>query len=309
MIYLSILSLVLLVLLLGYVYKTRQLRQQVKYISCKVDEITKNHSDETIKTFTSYKEIQNLMESINEMVIDKQQLDATNKRYQESMRKMLSNISHDLKTPLTVINGYIESIQNNPNLDEDEKRVILSKVQNRSQELIELVNVFFDLVKLESEDHRLELERINVSEICRMTVLAFYELVESKHLEMSIDIPEDDLYILGNEDAVKRILQNLLSNAINYGYEGKVLGITLYSDKDCVMLSVWDQGRGILEKYQEDVFERLYTLEDSRNKDYQGSGLGLTITKRLVENMNGTIGLSSRPYEKTEFTVKLPKLT
>lgn len=110
---------------------------------------------------------------------------------------------------------------------------------------------------------------------------------------------------MAHEEALDRILNNLLSNAVRHGGDGKVIGLGLREDERFVYVDVWDKGKGIREAHTDRVFERLYTLEDSRNRDYQGSGLGLTITKRLAEKMGGDILLDSRPHEKTTFTVKL----
>jgi len=310
MIYLLLAIILVLVILLIYmIYQKRNMDHQIDYIAKKIKEITVNQTDETLKLFTSDAHVQSLMQNINEMIVEKRHIEVENTRYQDSMRKMLSNISHDLKTPLTVINGYIESIQSNSKMSDEEKQAVLKIVSNRSKELVGLVNVFFDLAKLESEDMVLPLERLKVRDVCNETVLTFYDLVTSKNLEMSIDIPEDDYYIQGNADTLQRILQNLISNAIQYGSDGKVIGLKLFCENNTVTIVVWDKGPGIIEKYQDNVFERLYTLEDSRNKKYQGSGLGLTITKRLVENMNGCISLSSQPNKLTEFKVTFPELT
>ena len=104
-------------------------------------------------------------------------------------------------------------------------------------------------------------------------------------------------------------LNNLSSNALQYGSDGKVIGLELRSTNETVYIDVFDRGKGILEDSKDRVFERLYTMEDSRNNLYQGSGLGLTISKRLVEQLGGKISLESRPYQKTTFTVELKRMT
>lgn len=138
--------------------------------------------------------------------------------------------------------------------------------------------------------------------------MSFYDILTNKGFEVNINIPSENIYALVNEEAMDRILNNLISNVIRYGYEGKCLGLNLSGDKEWVYIDIWDRGRGIDEIHKERIFERLYTLEDSRNKEFQGSGLGLTITKRLVESMNGEITLSSTPYEKTTFSMKLKRI-
>ena len=99
-----------------------------------------------------------------------------------------------------------------------------------------------------------------------------------------------------------------ISNDIRYGFDGKYLGIKITDTDESVDISILDKGKGISEKEYSRIFERLYTLEDSRNKNFQGSGLGLAITKSLVEKMNGEISVKSRAFKSTIFTVKMKKL-
>ncbi|MNC56896.1 Sensor histidine kinase RcsC [compost metagenome] len=153
------------------------------------------------------------------------------------------------------------------------------------------------------------MSRVELGEVCRRNILSFYDILNAKGSGVEIEIPDEAMYMMGNEEALDRILSNLLSNAIKYGDAGGVLGLKLYSDGDQVCIEVWDKGKGIAESHKDKVFERLYTLEDSRNRDYQGSGLGLTITKRLTEQMNGSITLHSKPHVKTAFTLSFRRLT
>ena len=111
----------------------------------------------------------------------------------------------------------------------------------------------------------------------------------------------------GDAQAMKRILGNLIQNALRYGADGRYLGISVAREDRGLAIRVTDRGKGIVEENQDKIFERLTTLEDSRNKKYQGSGLGLTITKRLTEAMGGSIRVKSRPYRETVFTLFFPQ--
>lgn len=288
--------------------RLRKYRKDLDYISNKIHSIIEDKTEEKVMVFTDSIPLQVLIEQINNLLDEKNHSDADNRHYVEAMRKMLANMSHDLKTPLTVVNGYIESMMLNRQMDKDQQQVLLEKVHAKSQELIGLMTKFFDLAKLESGDYGLAVERVDVCETTRQTLLSHYELLERSDMRPVIEIPDTSFFIQGDQDAIHRIVQNLITNAVSYGYEGHILGITVQADDYEVAVRIWDKGRGIGEKYLQDVFERLYTLEDSRNKDYQGSGLGLTITKRLVEKMNGRIGLTSIPYERTEFSITFPRL-
>ncbi|MNI35163.1 Alkaline phosphatase synthesis sensor protein PhoR [compost metagenome] len=139
-------------------------------------------------------------------------------------------------------------------------------------------------------------------------MLAFYEILTAKGIDVRIQIPDEGVFVLGNEEALNRILNNLISNALQHGGDGGTIGLTLKIINEYAVVEVWDEGKGIREQHQDRIFERLYTLDDSRNKSYPNSGLGLTITKRLVTTMGGTISLTSKPHEKTVFSVRLSQI-
>ncbi|MDR6125015.1 signal transduction histidine kinase [Bacillus sp. SLBN-46] len=283
-------------------------QSNLTYLHKKLQRIIHEQTDEKLLLHTDSEDMKQLLIQINRLLEHNQKIMASHNKTEISMRKMLSNISHDLKTPLTVVLGYIEIMLNDQNRSKEETDELLQKVHGKTVEVLELIKKFFDLAKLESGDKDIPLTRVNMNEICRKNILNFYEVLTSKGFDVAIDVPEEILYALGNEEELDRILNNLISNAIQYGSEGKVLGLTLRNDEKSVYVDVWDKGKGISALHKDLVFERMYTLEDSRNKSYQGSGLGLTITKRLVEKMDGQIFLNSKPYEKTTFTVKLNRI-
>lgn len=134
-----------------------------------------------------------------------------------------------------------------------------------------------------------------------------YDILSKKKVHVDINIPENPIYVKADEEALNRALKNILDNAIKYGIDGEYIGISVNDCENTVCIGIEDHGKGILEKYKENVFERMYTLEDSRSKDYQGSGLGLAISKELVEHMNGKIELTSIPNKKTLFNIVLLK--
>lgn len=310
MIIFLLIVIVILACIIYFQHKSKKHRSDIlKYINEKLRDIIKSNTSEKLLIFTDDKEIIPILIEINKVLEHNQKILADYSKAEITMKKMLSNISHDLKTPLTVVLGYIETIKLDSNISSEERNFLLSKVENKTKEVLELINKFFDLAKLESGDTDIPLTRINMNEVCRKNILAFYDILTSKGFEVIIDIPKNNIYSLGNEEALDRIINNFISNAIKYGNDGMVLGLSLRSDEEYVYVEVWDKGKGISETHKDRVFERMYTLEDSRNKLYQGSGLGLTITKRLVEKLNGEIILESKPYEKTSFIFKLKRIT
>lgn len=278
-------------------------------IAEKLQQIMKHSSDEKLLIQTDDVRVKTLLIELNHLLEHNQTIKAAHNQTEDSMRRMLSNISHDLKTPLTVVMGYIEIITADPDLSKEETNVLLKKVHNKTVEVLDLMNKFFNLARLESGDIDIPLTRVNINEICRKNMLAYYDVLADRGFTVKVDIPEEPLYVLGNEVELDRILNNLLSNSIRYGSDGLVIGLTVRSTTDMIYVDVWDKGKGINELDQNRIFERLYTLEDSRNKLYQGSGIGLTITKRLIEQLGGEITLQSKPFEKTIFTFRLKRLT
>ena len=283
--------------------KNLSVSRDIEYIQAKLEGIIESGSDERIKLFTSNKEIKKFVVTVNNL-LDYNSENATKyNKTKISMKKMLSNISHDLKTPLTIILGYVEILQLR-----DVERTMTDKIYVKATEILELINKFFDLAKLESGDKKIEISKVDICEICRTTILNFYDKLQSMEMEILIDIPEKELFVLGNEDAIVRILNNLISNSIRYGSFGKYLALVIDEGEEDIIISIIDRGKGIDEKYKDEVFERIFTLEDSRSRTYQGSGLGLTITKNLVEALGGKINLTSIPYKKTVFSFTLSRL-
>ncbi|WP_100332221.1 sensor histidine kinase [Bacillus xiapuensis] len=305
--FLTVMAAVLLGLNVLQYSRRRKQNRDLCYMYEKLQAIVAEKTGEKLLLATDHQELQKLLVEINHLLEAIQLSNAEHAKVEMSMRRMLANISHDLNTPLTVILGYAEILQTDHSLSEAERQALVQNVRLKTNEVMELIRKFFDLAKLESGDKEIEFARINVNEICRKTILSFYDLLTAKGFSVHIDISEDQLYAWGNEEVLSRILHNLLSNAIAYGGEGKTVGIAVRNSENFLYIDIWDKGKGISESHIDKVFERMYTLEDSRNRSYQGSGLGLTITKRLVEVLGGEIHLSSKPYEKTMFTVALKK--
>ncbi len=250
--------------------------------------------------FTDDKALTELCGQINLLLLDRQKMKADFRKQEIASKKILSNISHDIKTPLTVILGYLEIMRLR-----DCEDVTLQKVEAKAKQVMDLIDQFFTLAKLEAGDKKIEMVKINISELCRETVLGYYDILIQKDYAVDIIIPEQQIFAQGDMESINRILNNLLSNAIRYGSDGKYIGLFVREDFDFVYIDVVDKGKGIEKQFAASVFERLYTMEDSRNRSIQGNGLGLTIARNLVRQMGGDLLLQSQPGVRTVFTVKL----
>ena len=278
----------------------RGTRAKLKEITEKLSEILEQDTDEQIMVFTDDKVLMELCGQMNLLLLDRQKMKADFRKQEIASKKMLSNISHDIKTPLTVILGYLEIMRLRDCEDET-----LQKVEAKAKQMMELIGQFFTLAKLEAGDKSIEMAKINISELCRENVLGYYDILMQKDYAVDIIIPEQQIFAQGDMESINRILNNLLSNAIRYGSDGKYIGLFVREDLDFVYIDVVDKGKGIEKQFAASVFERLYTMEDSRNRSIQGNGLGLTIARNLARQMGGDLLLQSQPGVRTVFTVKL----
>lgn len=279
------------------------MRKEISGITGELKKILDEDRDSYLTVFTDKKEMMELAVQINRLLEKHLKTKADFNRSELASKRMLSNISHDIKTPMTVVLGYLEimRLQGNGNGE------MLGKTEQKAQSVMELINQFFTLAKLEAGDTDLELSKLDIGGICRETVLGFYEILTEKDFQVEIIVPEEAVFVQGNKEALQRILFNLVSNVIRYGWEGKYLGVALREDEKMVYIDVTDKGKGIDKKFAENVFERLFTMEDSRSRKVQGNGLGLTIAKNLALQMGGDIVLDSIPFERTTFTLLLKK--
>lgn len=282
----------------------RGIQRQIQVLTEELKKILDSQEGGGVKVFTDNRQLMELAGQINKCLEEKGKTERKFMYLEDSYRKMLSNISHDIKTPMTVLMGYLEIMEiRSPVKDEN-----LMKAQKKAQDVMNLIHEFFTLAKLEAKDTDLELKKTDLSECVKENVLDFYEILSQKGFDVDVKLPKESVYVLGNKEALQRIFYNLISNAVRYGADGKYLGVFLRQDGSDVYVEIKDKGKGIEKDFADRVFDRLVTLEDSRNKEIQGNGLGLTIAKNLAECMNGDLTLDSVPQVSTVFTLRLPAL-
>lgn len=235
---LSVIAVVLAIINGLQYFSRRKLNQELQEVSETLADIVRRKSSEKVFIQTDHKNVQLFLVQINRLLDYNQKVRADYSKTKESLRKMLSNMSHDLKTPLTVILGYVEKLKLDQEMTEKERNEITVRLHQKTLSVIALMNKFFDLVKIESDDYAIPLSRIAINEICRKSVLEFFELLQGKGLQVEIDIPEQPYYILGNEEGLNRILSNLISNAIQYGSDGGVFGLTLREDRKYIAIDI-----------------------------------------------------------------------
>jgi len=226
---------------------------------------------------------------------------------EEDRKRMVSNISHDLRTPLTALLGYIEALRWDGTLSGEEREDFLRIAAEKGAGLQRLLQEFFELARLEEESAEdVRLEAVDLAELARAALLGFYPEFTETGIAPVVSIPEGPVFARGNPDYIRRVLDNLVSNALRYGRDGQMIGVEVYHEGDHAVVEVWDNGKGISPEDLPYIFERLYTAEASRGGALRGSGLGLTIARNLAEKQGGRIFAESAPGEKTVFSFRLP---
>jgi signal transduction histidine kinase len=309
----SVFNYIFIVIILILIAILISLYKKINYISTILEEVVQGNFNQRIRQQNHIKPLKILNININKIIERLQNINEDNKRSEESRKKMISNISHDLRTPLTSMLGYLELILEDGNikdrtvLNEKQKEEYLNIVYNKGNYLYDLMEEFFEVSKLDSKDMRLEIKKVNVSEIIRENIISFFSEIQKLNIQPEINIPDNDVYVLGDEKALNRIFTNLINNALKHGMKASIIGVKLNYDERDIIINIYDNGVGIPDNEMNYVFDRLYTVEKSRSLNAKGSGLGLTIVKKLVEALGGKITVCSSPFEKTTFTIIFPR--
>jgi signal transduction histidine kinase len=283
------------------------MNRKLKYIKIVLDDVLSGNINRRVMLNNNVKAITDLVNNINGIVDNMCEIENEKVKKTNMMSRMISNISHDFKTPLTSLIGYIELIKESNGLSIEELREYLDIVHNKAYYLNSTLDNFFYLAKLESSDEKFNIEEINLTDAIQEQIVFFYNDFQNLGIMPAIDMPEDDIFVLADKISIKRILNNLLSNSLKYGKDGNKIGISTKENSEYIYIEVWDNGKGISDQDLPLIFERLYTVEGSRSVKLSGTGIGLSIVKELVKNNKGSISVESIPFEKTSFIFSLPK--
>lgn len=231
--------------------------------------------------------------------------DITELKKLEVMRKdFVANVSHELKTPITSIRGFAETLLEGSMYNEEELKNFLSIIHEESNRLQVLTEDLLTLAKLEEDSFELDTSTIHVSELVEDFLPVISHKAKLKEIAFQLDIDEQ-MTFEADFSKVKQILINLLENALNYTAEGGTVSLSIQADEQKVYLIVSDNGIGMKEKEIDRIFERFYRVDQDRSRNTGGTGLGLAIVKHIVETHNGSIHVQSKIKEGTTFTIEL----
>lgn len=270
------------------------LKRGIRKINEELNEIIKNlKQNRILKQPSPQREMEDLLSSLNRALeqIRKERI-SYEKREQEFQRQ-LEDISHDLRTPLTAIQGYLKLIDQD-DLDSEEKEY-LEVIQRRSAHLQHLINQFYEFSTLLSGSYKMEFRETDIGRMCREQILGYYRQLEEAGIEVQIRIPETPVCIYADENALSRIIGNLLQNAVRYAKSRLEIEITEIQISETVKETILVCANDTDDMAEEDIqqiFERFYTGDLARSKG--GTGLGLAISRHLAEQMGAAMTVESR---------------
>lgn len=226
------------------------------------------------------------------------------KRLQAVRRDFVANVSHELKTPLTSIYGYAETLLAN-DADDATRARFLATIRDNAQRMQRLVDDLLDLAKIESGAWQPEIQPLDVRTAVEDAWLPFQERAKERRISFALDLPPD-CALTADAEAVREILSNLFDNAVRHTPAGGTITVTLTSGRETVELAIRDTGTGIPAEHLPRVFERFYRVDPGRSRAEGGTGLGLAIVKHLVEGHGGSVTLESEPGRGTTARLRFP---
>lgn len=260
------------------------LKQEINKVRKQLALYNKREADKKIDISLFDEDLENLVIEINKLI----DLHVAENRKRVNLelehKQAVANMSHDLRTPLTSIQGYIQMAVKD-NISIEERKELLAIASERAKRLEALLRDFFELSVIESNDYELTIEKVNLRETTVEVLMSFYDRFQEKNLQPSIYIPEKEVIVSADQSAVVRVLENLLSNAINHA-DGEV-SIRLEEDANFAELIIQNNAFALTELDVDHLFDRYYMADQSRSRT--STGLGLSIVKSLMEKMNGSI--------------------
>lgn len=222
-------------------------------------------------------------------------------------REMVANISHDLRTPLASMQGYLETLSmKEDSFTPGEKRKYLDLAMRQADRLNRLITELFELTMLDSTGTRLNFEPFSLPELVQDVAQKFRPQAERRNMTLELDMPAKAPFVRADIGLIERVLENLIENAIKYTPEGGNVSLSLVPGPDCMEACVADTGPGIPESERERIFERFYRVEKSRAEAPEGTGLGLAITRRILQLHDSPIEVRSVPGRGATFSFRLP---
>lgn len=258
-------------------------------------------------TFNAGNELDDLKDAFNDMADTIEKEMNLRKAAQDMNKQLILDITHDLKTPLTNIEGYSELLKGNESLDDNARKQYLDIIISNSRRINKLITDLFDLTYCEMKYGKLERKKTDFSELVRRLLIEYVAIFESKGNKYEFDIPEAPLWVCIDIKMVERAICNIINNFLKYSGEESEIHVTLNENEHEAELVIEDNGIGIPRDKCEKIFEPFVAQDSSRDTQRGGTGLGLAIAKKVFEGHGGSIKLISDIDKGCKFVIKMEK--
>ncbi|MEL0727494.1 HAMP domain-containing sensor histidine kinase [Clostridioides difficile] len=282
-------------------FAIRRVKKQIAEITDALIDVKNGNGNRRILSATN-ELVAPLAYEINEIVVSYESRLSTVRQTEETNRQLMTSLSHDVRTPLTTLIGYLDAAHKGIVTGKDRDDYI-ETARRKAHDLKEYIDVLFDWFKLNSNEFAMDINIVEAAELTRNILIDWIPIFEDKQIDYNIDIPEQPFRVKLDTDGYMRILNNLIQNVISHSHADKIEIILSKQEKN-MQIRLADNGIGIEKEDLKHIFERLYKCDKGRSE--KGSGLGLSIAHQLVEKMNGTITANSIQGKGTEFTLLFP---
>jgi len=279
----------------------RRIKKQIAEMADALDDVKNGNGNRRILSAANELTAP-LAYGINEIVVSYESRLSTVRQTEETNRQLMTSLSHDVRTPLTTLIGYLDAAHRGLVTGKDRDDYI-ETARWKAHDLKEYIDVLFDWFKLNSDEFAMEIRSVEAAELTRNILIDWVPVFEEKQVEYDIDIPEQPVRVRLDRDSYMRIINNLIQNVIAHSHADKIK--IVLSEKETEMkLLLADNGVGIEKEDLKHIFERLYKCDKGRSE--KGSGLGLSIVRQLTEKMGGKITVESVQGKGTEFILLFP---
>lgn len=302
-----VIFIIFLVSIVGYsIWTARKIKKPLKMIDEALVKVLEGDYEEKL-VIEGEQEFVRISNTINFLIDKLKNSREENNRLEQSKTRMLIDLSHDIKTPITTISGFSAALYEGLIEDEEKKQKYYKTIHSKAERVGDLVDDLFEFVKMDSTQYILKIETVDICEVLRQIVVAYFDEIEDKGFELIIKIPEEVIELKIDNRLFRRAINNLIENSLKYNAEKTTLRIELKNYKRYIMIYVADNGVGIPISIRNNVFEAFVRGDISRSSD-GGSGLGLAIANKIIKNHGGDISLDPRKEEeKTIFAIRMYK--
>ena len=279
----------------------RRVKKEISEISDALEDIKNGNGNRRILAET-HELIALLAYAINDIILSYEKRLSACHQTDETNRQLMTSLSHDVRTPLTTLIGYLDAAHKGI-VNGKERDDYIETARRKAHDLKEYIDVLFDWFKLGSNEFSMNIAEIDLTELTRNILIDWIPIFEDVQVDFTIDIPEQPFRVQIDPDGYMRILNNLIQNVISHSHADKI-EIVLSEQNRNIKILLSDNGIGIDKEDLKHIFDRLYKCDKGRSE--KGSGLGLSIVHELVEKLNGTITADSTPGKGTIFTLFFP---